>query len=207
VKTNQRTRISRYWNKDSVLAARFEKVLFEMMTHARLFTSIRMNITEVETETREARFVKWWRQYPAHTVAATHFTTHSFCKRKRRKILYNKHVPLPKKDSEEFCLFVKPNDGEIEAEFIHEFMQSLQRFFLHANYWFRMLMYCNIENNQQCKSGDLILIDAGAEYANYSSDMTRTIPVSGKYNDRQKPFTMPFYVKNEATKMLVPGTL
>jgi Xaa-Pro aminopeptidase len=43
-----------------------------------------------------------------------------------------------------------------------------------------------IENNQQCKSGDLILIDAGAEYANYSSDMTRTIPVSGKYNDRQK---------------------
>jgi Xaa-Pro aminopeptidase len=35
-----------------------------------------------------------------------------------------------------------------------------------------------IENNQQCKSGDLILIDAGAEYANYSSDMTRTIPVS-----------------------------
>jgi Xaa-Pro aminopeptidase len=49
-----------------------------------------------------------------------------------------------------------------------------------------MLMYCTIENNQQCKSGDLILIDAGAEYANYSSDMTRTIPVSGKYNDRQK---------------------
>jgi Xaa-Pro aminopeptidase len=42
-----------------------------------------------------------------------------------------------------------------------------------------------IENNQQCKAGDLILIDAGAEYANYSSDMTRTIPVSGKY-DRQK---------------------
>jgi Xaa-Pro aminopeptidase len=54
-----------------------------------------------------------------------------------------------------------------------------------------MLTYC-IENNQQCKSGDLILIDAGAEYANYSV-MTRTIPVSGKYNDRQKPFTMPFY--------------
>jgi Xaa-Pro aminopeptidase len=63
-----------------------------------------------------------------------------------------------------------------------------------------------IENNQQCKSGDLILIDAGAEYANYSSDMTRTIPVSGKYNDRQKPFTV-LRVKKEATKMLVPGTL
>jgi Xaa-Pro aminopeptidase len=48
-----------------------------------------------------------------------------------------------------------------------------------------------IENNQQCKDGDLILLDVGAEYANYSSDMTRTIPVSGK-NFRQKQFTMPF---------------
>jgi nucleosome binding factor SPN SPT16 subunit len=46
-----------------------------------------------------------------------------------------------------------------------------------------------ITNN---KSGDLILIDAGAEYANYSSDMTRTIPVSGKTLTK-KPFTMPFY--------------
>jgi hypothetical protein len=43
---NNKERISRYWNKDSVLAARFWKVLFEMMTHAELFTSIRMNITE-----------------------------------------------------------------------------------------------------------------------------------------------------------------
>jgi Xaa-Pro aminopeptidase len=42
-----------------------------------------------------------------------------------------------------------------------------------------------IENNQQCKEGDLILLDVG-EYANYSSDMTRTIPVSGKFSDRQK---------------------
>jgi Xaa-Pro aminopeptidase len=58
--------------------------------------------------------------------------------------------------------------------------------------------------NNQCKSGDLILIDAGAEYANYSSDMTRTIPVSGKYNDRQKSvYNAVLRVKNEATKMLV----
>jgi Xaa-Pro aminopeptidase len=86
---------------------------------------------------------------------------------------------------------------EYEIEFIHEFTRNRSKGFAYtpiigsgnnAN----VLHY--IENNQQCKSGDLILIDAGAEYANYSSDMTRTIPVSGKYNDRQKkPFTMPFY--------------
>jgi Xaa-Pro aminopeptidase len=48
-----------------------------------------------------------------------------------------------------------------------------------------------IENNQQCKAGDLILLDVAAEYANYSSDMSRTIPVSGRYTKRQKKCTMP----------------
>jgi Xaa-Pro aminopeptidase len=65
-----------------------------------------------------------------------------------------------------------------------------------------------IENNQQCKSGDLILLDVGAEYANYSSDMTRMVPVSGRFSDRQKEiYNAVLRVKSEATKMLVPGTL
>jgi Xaa-Pro aminopeptidase len=65
-----------------------------------------------------------------------------------------------------------------------------------------------IENNQTCKDGDLLLIDVGAEYANYSSDMTRTIPVNGKFTARQKDvYNAVLRVKNEATKMLIPGTL
>ncbi len=65
-----------------------------------------------------------------------------------------------------------------------------------------------IENNQQCKDGDLILMDVGAEYANYSSDMTRTIPVSGKFTERQKEvYNAVNRVKDEATKLLVPGAL
>jgi Xaa-Pro aminopeptidase len=56
------------------------------------------------------------------------------------------------------------------------------------------------------QTGDLILIDAGAEYAN-SSDMTRTIPVSGKYRSTKAVYNAVLRVKNEATKMLVPGTL
>jgi Xaa-Pro aminopeptidase len=65
-----------------------------------------------------------------------------------------------------------------------------------------------IENNQQCKAGDLILMDVGAEYANYSSDMTRTIPVSGTFSKRQKDvYNAVIRVKNESTKMLIPGTL
>jgi Xaa-Pro aminopeptidase len=64
-----------------------------------------------------------------------------------------------------------------------------------------------IENNQQCKSGDLILMDVGAEYANYSSDMTRTIPVSGRFTKRHKAvYNAVLRVKNEATKLLISGT-
>jgi Xaa-Pro aminopeptidase len=67
---------------------------------------------------------------------------------------------------------------------------------------------CYIENNQACKAGDLILLDVAAEYANYSSDMTRTIPVSGRFTERQKAvYNAVLRVKNEATQMLTPGTL
>ena len=66
-----------------------------------------------------------------------------------------------------------------------------------------MLHY--IQNNQQCKDGDLLLLDVGAEYANYASDMSRTIPVSGKFTKRQKEvYNAVLGVKKEATKMLVP---
>jgi Xaa-Pro aminopeptidase len=65
-----------------------------------------------------------------------------------------------------------------------------------------------IENKEQLKAGDLILIDVGAEYANYASDMTRTIPVSGKFSDRQKQiYNAVNKVKKEATNLLVPGTI
>ena len=108
--------------------------------------------------------------------------------------------------------FVKEGvwEYEIEAEFIHEFIRNRSKKFAYtpiiasgnnAN----ILHY--IENNAQCKKGELILIDVGAEYANYSSDMTRTIPVSGKYTTRQKNvYNAVLRVKNEATKMLIPGT-
>ncbi|GFS04108.1 DNA ligase [Elysia marginata] len=65
-----------------------------------------------------------------------------------------------------------------------------------------------LQNNRQCKDGDLILLDVAAEYANYSSDMTRTIPVSGRYSKRQKEvYKAVLKVKNEATELLFPGVL
>ena len=92
---------------------------------------------------------------------------------------------------------------------MHEFLRNRSRGFAYtpivasgnnAN----VLHY--IENNQQCKDGDLILMDVGAEYANYASDMSRTIPVNGKFTKRQKEvYDAVNRVKNDATKLLVPG--
>ena len=65
-----------------------------------------------------------------------------------------------------------------------------------------------IENNKECKDGDVILMDFGAEYANYASDLTRCVPVNGRFTDRQKSvYNAVLRVKNEATKLLVPGTM
>ena len=64
-----------------------------------------------------------------------------------------------------------------------------------------------IENNMECKAGDVILMDVGCEYANYASDMTRCVPVSGRFTDRQKDvYNAVLRVMKGSTSMLVPGT-
>src|SRR5690606_29527647 len=63
-----------------------------------------------------------------------------------------------------------------------------------------------IENNEECKDGDLILMDVGSEYGNYASDMTRTIPVNGKFTERQKAvYNSVLHVMKESKKLLRPG--
>ena len=201
-----------YWLQE------FDKVLNEMMTYA---DTMYINTNEhyraaVETETREARFVKKWKEkYPAHAVAKSNPLLQRIraVKESEELDLIQKACDITEKGFRRILSYVKPNvmEYEIEAEFIHEFIRNRSKGFAYtpiigsgnnAN----VLHY--IENNQQCKAGDLILLDVGAEYANYSSDMTRTIPVSGKFSDRQKAvYNAVLNVKKEATKMLVPGTL
>ena len=109
--------------------------------------------------------------------------------------------------------FLRPGvwEYEVEAEYLYEFIRNRSKGFAYtpiiasgnnAN----VLHY--IENDQQCQNGDLVLMDVGAEYANYSSDMTRTIPVSGRFSQRQRAvYDAVLRVKEEATQLLVPGTL
>ena len=201
-----------YWLKDMT------KIMFELMTQC---DTVYINTNEhyrasVETETREDRFTKWIRdKYPAHSVAKSNPILQRLrsLKVQTEIDLMQKACDITEKGFRRVLNFVKPDVWEynIEAEFMHEFLNNRSKGFAYtpiigsgnnAN----VLHY--IENNQQCKAGDLILIDAGAEYANYASDMTRTIPVSGRFSQRQRDvYDAVNRVKNEATKLLVPGTL
>jgi Xaa-Pro aminopeptidase len=108
---------------------------------------------------------------------------------------------------------VKPGvwEYEIEAEFAHEFLRKRSKGFAYTPIIAAGKNACvlhYIENNQECASGDVILLDVGAEYANYSSDMTRCIPVNGRFTDRQRAvYNAVLHVKREAEKLLVPGTV
>ena len=109
--------------------------------------------------------------------------------------------------------FVKPDvaEYEIEAEIIHEFIR--QRATGHAyppiiaSGRNACILHYN-DNNQICKDGDVILFDFGAEYANYNADLSRSIPVNGRFTKRQKDvYNAVLYVMKEARKMLVTGTV
>lgn len=196
----------------------FHKTLKEVMAYAE---TMYINTNEhyrasIETETREARFVKWWKEnYPAHKVEKANPILQRIrsVKEKEELDLIQTACDITEKGYRRVLKFVRPNvtEYEIEAEFVHEFIRNRSKGFAYtpiiasgnnAN----VLHY--IENNQLCKVGDLILLDVGAEYANYSSDMTRMIPVSGRFTDRQKEvYNAVLRVKNEATKMLTVGNL
>jgi len=201
-----------YWLKD------FDKVFFEVMTQCETvyFNTNEHYRANVETETREARFVEWCKKkYPAHQVAKSNPILQRLrsVKDQIEIDLMQKACDITEKAFRRTLNFVKPGTWEyqIEAEYMHEFLNNRSKGFAYtpiiasgnnAN----VLHY--IENNQQCKAGDLILLDTGAEYANYASDMSRTIPVSGKFSKRQKEvYNAVNRVKNEAQKMLVPGTM
>jgi Xaa-Pro aminopeptidase len=196
----------------------FEKTLFEIMTYC---DTIYINTNEhyrssVQTQTREDRFIKWWKEkYPAHQVAKSNPILQKLrsVKEQEEIDLIQQACNITEKGFRRLLGFTKPGvtEYEIEAELIHEFVRNRSKGFAYtpiiasgnnAN----VLHY--IENNQECKAGDLILLDVAAEYANYSSDLSRTIPVSGRFTDRQRAvYNAVLRVKNEATKMLVPGTL
>ena len=107
--------------------------------------------------------------------------------------------------------FIKPGvfEYEIEAEFIHEFIKNKSGGFAYTPIIASGASSCvlhYIENEKECHSGDLILLDVGASYANYNADMTRTIPVNGKFTPRQRQvYSAVLDVLNFASDLMRPG--
>jgi Xaa-Pro aminopeptidase len=201
-----------YWLKD------LDKVFFDLMTEAE---TIYFNTNEhyrqsVELETREDRFIKKVKgDFPAHNWAKSFPILQNIrgVKEKTELELLQTACNITEKGFRRILGFVKPGvmEYEIEAEFMHEFLRNRSKGFAYtpivgSGYNACVLHY--IENNQECKDGDMLLMDVGAEYANFSSDMTRTIPVNGRFSDRQRAvYNAVNNVKEEATKMLIPGTI
>ncbi len=201
-----------FWLQD------MDKVLFEIMTQAE---NVYINTNEhyranVETETREARFIKKLKEdYPGHTYLRSQPILQRLrsIKEPEEIALIQQACDITEKGFKRILGYVKPGvwEHEIEAEFTHEFIRNRANGFAYtpiiasgnnAN----VLHY--IENNKECKDGDIILMDVGAAYANYSSDMTRMIPVNGKFTARQKDvYNAVLRVKDAAASMLKPGTL
>lgn len=118
---------------------------------------------------------------------------------------------ITKAGFERVLQFVKPGvmEYEIEAEFMHEFLRRGSRGFAYTpiiGSGFNACVLHYIENQSECKDGEVILMDVGAEYGNYASDMTRCVPVSGRFTARQKAvYNSVYSVMQEAMKLLKPG--
>lgn len=166
-------------------------------------------------ETREDRFIKRLKNdYPAHTFRKSAPILHRLrsVKEKTEIDLMQNACNITEKGLRRILGFIKPGvmEYEIEAELMHEFLRNRSKGFAYTPIIASGKNACvlhYIENNKACNDGDVILMDFAAEYANYASDLTRCVPVNGRFTDRQRAvYNAVLHVKKEAEKLLVPGT-
>lgn len=195
----------------------FDRIFKELMSEAQ---SVYLNSNEHlrasnPVETRDDRFrKKCMADYPLHTYKRIAPIMHSLRSVKHPLELEQmQHAcNITKLGIERIMKFIKPGvfEYEIEAELMHEFLRNRSRGFAYEPIIASGPNACvlhYVDNNQECKDGDVILMDIGAEYGNYASDLTRCYPVNGRFTKRQKDvYNAVLRVKTEATKLLVPGT-
>ena len=197
--------LSQFNSTFNVLMAEAEHVYLNTNEHIR---------ADVEVETRDMRFIKWCREkYPLHKYERIAPIMHNLRAIKTAQELKALQMAcdITEKGFRRVLQFVKPGvmEYEVEAEYIHEFIRNRSRGFAYTPIVASGSNACvlhYIENSRECKDGDILLMDVGAEYANYNADMTRSIPVSGKFTKRQKDvYNAVLRVQREAMKMLTPG--
>ncbi|AKD05622.1 aminopeptidase P N-terminal domain-containing protein [Pontibacter korlensis] len=168
----------------------------------------------VEVETRDARFIKTIKErYPLHRYERSAPIMHHLraIKSEREIELIQKACDITDKAFRRLLSFIKPGvmEYEIEAEIYHEFLRNRSKGPAYESIIASGENACilhYVDNNRECKDGDLVLMDFGAEYANYAADLTRTVPVNGKFTKRQREvYNSVLTVMKTAVQMLVPG--
>lgn len=198
----------------------FHKIFHTMMVmgnveHVYLNTNDHYR-ADVSVESRDARFIRWCQEkYPLHKYERLAPLMHRLRSVKSRweTALMQKACDITEKAFRRVLKFVKPGvkEYEIEAEYAHEFIRSGSRGFAYEPIIASGANSCvlhYIANDQVCQGGDVLLLDVGAEYANYNADLTRTIPVNGRFTPRQREvYDAVLRVQKAAMSMLKPGVV
>ena len=169
----------------------------------------------IVVSTREARFVEDTRaRYPLHDYQRLARLMHRLraVKSEEEVALLKQACAITRAGFLRVCRFVKPgvNETEVEAEFAHEFIRR------GGNFAYPPIIACGknacvlhyLANDQVCRKGELLLLDVAASYANYNSDLTRTIPVSGRFTRRQRQvYNAVLRVLRAVSEAATPGKL
>jgi Xaa-Pro aminopeptidase len=167
-----------------------------------------------DVPTLDYRYIETLRKkYPAHTLHRSQqiIKRLSVIKTPIEIELTQKAIDITEKAFRRVLQFVQPGvtEYEIEAEITHEFLRNRGTGHAYSPIIASGASACvlhYVENNKPCQDGDMLLMDFGCEYANYCADLSRTIPVNGKFSKRQKKvYNAVLHVHNEARKLLVPG--
>lgn len=165
-------------------------------------------------ETRDARFMKWCRRaFPLHRYERLAPIMHGLraVKAPIEIDLIRQAVEISGQAFRRLLGFIRPGvwEFEIEAEIWHELLRRRSRGPAFQTIVASGAEACTlhyVKNDQQCREGDLVLIDFGAEYAHYAGDLTRTVPISGRFTPRQRAvYEAVLRVQKAAIQMLRPG--
>ncbi len=195
-----------------------ENILHELiLLSKRIYVNNNENdryLTDIES--KDLRFTKHLQaRYPAHKYHRSQpiLRKMAMIKSKYELELIQQACTITEKAFHRVLEFVRPGvmEYEVEAEIIHEFLRNRANGHAYQPIVASGKNACvlhYIQNNQECKDGDILLLDFGAEYANYAADLTRSIPVNGQFTPRQKAvYNAVLNVMQSATQMLLPGVL
>lgn len=171
------------------------------------------NRAVIEVESREARFITGTRrQYPLHDYRRLAPLLHQLraVKSEAEIALIRRACGITRAGFQRVLKFTRPGvrEKEIEAEFAHEFIRQDAGFAylpIIASGRNACCLHYNT-NTAVCRKGELLLLDVGASFSNYNSDMTRTIPVNGRFTRRQKQvYNAVLRVLRQTSAALTPG--